>query len=1141
MGEQNKNEKSITNIQKVTTLYLILASMWILFSDYVLRWFVPDMELYSRLQIYKGWFFVLVTGLLLYFYLKPNIEELKISRKALLETKKDLLESEEKYRELVNSINDTVLVIDFNENIIDVNDSAIRTLGYTKEELLSMKIQNIDSTLSIEEIRNHIDKTKTNKKQLFETTHITKNGTIIPVEIKTSLVEYSGRSLLLSVARDITSRREAQKREQHLRMVLQAIRNVNQLITKENDPEHLIKKACENLTETLGYYNAWIAIVDADSDVISTASSGYNSNFPILNDQMKQGIYPVCMKDALENKHLMVIEKPDEYCENCPLASEYNKHSVMCYHLQYNNRSYGVMAVSIPCEYANLEEEHDLFIEVADDLAFAFYKFEIEEKRRLSEQTIKKLNRFNQSTLDSLDANICVLDENGNIIKTNRSWNKFAINNSGDPEKVGPGTNYIQAAKKATGEERKFALDFVKGIEDVISGKAENFELEYPCHSPKIKRWFLGKVTPFEDNNFFPRKVVISHVDITGRVKAQKEMIHSHNLMKYIIEHNRSAIAVHDKDLNYIYVSQKYRDEYDLNEKDIIGKHHYEVVPDLPQKWRDVHQKALKGEISSAEDDMFERDDGTVMWTRWECRPWYESDGSIGGIIIYTEDITARKKMELALKQSEEDYRRLFEDHAAVKLLIDPETGKIVEGNKAAEAYYGWSREELRGMPLHKINVLPSEDINAEIKKAVSDERLHFEFRHQRADGSVRDVEVFSSVTKMKEKKLLHSILHDITDRKSAEIALRESEKKFRSYVENAPDGIFITDEKGNCIEVNKTACKISGYNKDELLKMKFNDLIDTRYRRKDDESFQDLKKDGFVSVELSMVNKDGNVCWLRKDAAKLSDKRYLVFIIDITQKKKAEYALIKAKMLAEESSRAKSEFMANISHELRTPLTAVIGFSDVLSSNNFGELNEKQFEFVSHINKSGNHLLELINNILDLSRIETGKMELECSGFSLKQVIEDVTSLMSPIASKKNIDVEINNSIKEDHIIADRLKFKQIMINLLSNAIKFTPDAGKVSVNIERSDHEFFISVSDNGIGIPKNMLNNIFNPFMQVDSSNKRRYAGTGLGLSLVKEFVEMHDGRVWVESEEGEGSSFTFTIPVSHDEPLESAQNC
>ena len=232
-------------------------------------------------------------------------------------------------------------------------------------------------------------------------------------------------------------------------------------------------------------------------------------------------------------------------------------------------------------------------------------------------------------------------------------------------------------------------------------------------------------------------------------------------------------------------------------------------------------------------------------------------------------------------------------------------------------------------------------------------------------------------------------------------------------------------------------------------------------------------------------------------------------------------------------ASRLKSEFLANMSHELRTPLNSIMGFSEVLQDRIFGDLNEKQAKYVNNIFQSGKHLLRLINDILDLSKVEAGKMELRPEQFSLAETLENVQNTVKSIAQNKNIALQINVN-QECSLVADSAKFKQIMYNLLSNAVKFTSKGGQVSVDAFRNNGVLEVSVVDTGIGIKKEDQARIFDEFQQVDSSYGREYEGTGLGLALTKKFVEMHGGSIWVESELGKGSKFSFTIPVKSDLP-------
>jgi signal transduction histidine kinase len=231
-----------------------------------------------------------------------------------------------------------------------------------------------------------------------------------------------------------------------------------------------------------------------------------------------------------------------------------------------------------------------------------------------------------------------------------------------------------------------------------------------------------------------------------------------------------------------------------------------------------------------------------------------------------------------------------------------------------------------------------------------------------------------------------------------------------------------------------------------------------------------------------------------------------------------------------EAANRHKSEFLANVSHELRTPLNAVIGFSEVLLEKLFGELNDKQNEYVDDILSSGRHLLSLINDILDLSKIEAGRMELETTTFDLPSAIENALLLVRERATRHGIKLDrvVDNRLGD--FTGDERKVKQILVNLLSNAVKFTPEGGKVRVNARLGDSAAIISVVDTGIGIAPEDHEAIFEEFRQVGSNYTQKREGTGLGLTLTRKFVEMHGGKIWVESEPGKGSTFTFTMPIT-----------
>jgi diguanylate cyclase (GGDEF)-like protein/PAS domain S-box-containing protein len=401
-----------------------------------------------------------------------------------------------------------------------------------------------------------------------------------------------------------------------------------------------------------------------------------------------------------------------------------------------------------------------------------------------------------------------------------------------------------------------------------------------------------------------------------------------------------------------------------------------------------------------------------------------------------------------------------------------------------------------------------------------------------------------------------------------------------RTYLENVLDNsadiIMTTDEDRRIVEFNKGASRILGYSKEEMVGKPVESLWIRPEER--NEILWSMDKYGYVSnFETQLRAKSGNIVDINLTLSYIGGagrKSGTVGVSkDITEKKRLERAIdernrelqelnekLEAKVVErtaelreanralEKSSELKSKFIATMSHELRTPLNSILGFSELLMEDSLHPLTEKQKRYATNVFNSGSHLLQLINNILDLAKIESGKMELSCESFDVRQVISEVESVIRPLANKKSQKLIFGIADEVTTLWADRVKFKQILYNLLSNSIKFTHEGGDILVEAGittatsedsvrpaqglqklRNDH-FSLTVTDTGIGISKEDQDRIFGEFEQVDSSFSRRYEGTGLGLALTKKLIELHGGDIRVESEEGKGSRFIMVMPLT-----------
>lgn len=501
--------------------------------------------------------------------------------------------------------------------------------------------------------------------------------------------------------------------------------------------------------------------------------------------------------------------------------------------------------------------------------------------------------------------------------------------------------------------------------------------------------------------------------------------------------------------------------------------------------------------------------------------------------------LEALENNEIKINQVENETRQRMETVLSSiicgTLLIDAETHIITDVNPTAMDVIGLPKEKIVGNVCYDL-LFP---LQKEGYSALNFDNIENKSESILVNADGEEIPVFMSIVpvSLSDKRYLVGSFVDLSRIKDAEKSLRESEEKFKKISDSAQDAIIMIDNKGAINFWNSAAEKMFDHTKEEVIGKDVHDLIaPPKYKDSYKKGIAEFANEGkgpaigkILSLDAMKKNGTEFPVEISLSAFELRDGTWNAagIIRDISDRKKAEEALLAAKISAEVANRAKSEFLANMSHELRTPLNSIIGFSDLMLGGSIAD-PEMQKKFMGNISTSGKHLLSLINNILDLSKIEAGKMELHYELFGPNATIDEVKQLVSPLADKKGIKLEFTKDEILGKIYADRLRFKQILFNLTSNAIKFTQPGGKITISAIRIEDKAQFSVEDTGIGISEDNKRKLFQPFTQLDSSTTRKYEGTGLGLSLVKRFVEMQNGKIWIESELGKGTKFTFELP-------------
>ncbi|WP_276496046.1 PAS domain-containing hybrid sensor histidine kinase/response regulator [Pontibacter litorisediminis] len=763
----------------------------------------------------------------------------------------------------------------------------------------------------------------------------------------------------------------------------------------------------------------------------------------------------------------------------------------------------------------------------------------ITELRRAQEEIVASEAK-NRAILAAIPYLMFIIDQHGNYLDMqNEQQNTLIV-----PKEQVIGSNIYSLLPT------DLASKLMEKIGKVLSSGVSE-KVDYDLELPVGIRHFEDSILKYSDN-----EVLTIVRDVTEEKRAAQEVREKNEFIRQVLDASPSLIYVKDAEGKMVLANQGFANLFGKSLEEVLGQHNDDIHHQKEEAafYRDVDQQVMQEQREVRVQERFTDQAGEVQWFNTVKKPLITSDGKVNVLGVST-NVTEQRLANKRLKASEELHRLLSENSKDMVSLHNLD-GSYIYVSKAVEEVLGFKQDELLQKQLHEV-VHPAdfEYLQEQVQYEVLKLKLNITLQHRfiRRDGTElwAETNIRPILNEHGEPVKLQSAARDITQRRKSEGALKSSEKKYRDLINYSPAYICTHDLDGTIQSVNPYLLNTLGYTSEEMIGHSLVEFFPEGAKENFLLYLQKFSTANLIDGVLTILNKEKEIRHLYYKNYKVEEPNMAPYIIaiaqDITDRLRTEQELTKAKEAAEESARVKENFMANMSHEIRTPMNGILGMAGLLHKT---ELTDTQQNYLNIIKQSAENLLVIINDILDIAKIDAGKLELEEIPFNLSEAVQLAFQTFIYKAEEKGLTyTSVKPHTMYPVVVGDPYRLNQVLLNLLSNAIKFT-DEGSVTLSYEVLNEDddsisLEFSVADTGIGIPPSKMGYIFEGFSQAYSSTTRKYGGTGLGLSISQTLIEMQNGRIWVESKEGEGSAFKFSLtypksaeelPVAQDEVID-----